>query len=190
MIEEKRMLRRTMRVLRREYPNRHVLDGMITEQFLKSEIYRDAEDLLLYASFDAEADTHALIKNALEDRKRVYLPRCVPHSNILQFYRIDSPDELVPDAFGISAPPAAEERLFSSAKNTVCVVPGLAFSEHGERLGYGKGYYDTFLEKIDVCTVGLCYSFQITKHIPTEPHDKRMRYLCTEQGVIRCGDPY
>ena len=185
MIEEKRLLRKEMRTMRRNHPDRFSLDRMITGQFLKSEIYRDADELLLYASFDAETDTYALIDRALEDRKRVYLPRCVPHSNILQFYRIDSPKELVPDAFGICAPPPAEERLFVPLGSTVCVVPGLAFSRNGERLGNGKVYYGAILEKIDVFTVGLCYGIQVTGHVPTEPHVKRMLYMCTEHGVFR-----
>ena len=190
MIEEKRRLRKQMREMRRACPDRAMLDGKITAHFMQSEIYQKAEQLLLYCSFDAEADTYALLAAALADGKEVYLPRCVPGTNRMHFYRVFSVDELQADAFGIPAPAKNAERLFTAGKNAVCVVPGLAFSKEGDRLGYGRGYYDTFLEKIDVCTVGLCYSFQITEHVPTEQHDKRMRYICTENGIFACAEKH
>ena len=186
MIEEKKMLRRQMQAMRRSCANREQLDLCITEQFLKSEIYRNTDVLLLYASFDAETDTFALIENALADKKAVYLPRCDRDSNQMDFYRVMSVSELNMDAFGILAPEEKKECLFAGENGAVCVVPGLAFTKRGERLGYGRGYYDTFLEKIDVHTVGFCYGFQVIDRVPTEWHDKRMRYLCTEKGLQRC----
>lgn len=188
MIEEKRRLRKRMREMRRACPARAALNRELAEYFIQSEIYQKAEQLLLYCSFDAEADTYALQQRALADGKEVYLPRCVPNTNLLRFYRVFSLEELQADAFGIPAPAENSERLFTAGKNAVCVVPGLAFSKEGDRLGYGRGYYDTFLEKIDVCTVGFCYGFQITEHIPTEPHDKRMQYICTERGIWACAE--
>lgn len=188
MIQEKRMLRKRMRDLRRACADRAALDQKITEHFLKSEIYQKTEHLLLYAGFDSEADTYAILNRALLDGKAVYLPRCAAKSNEMQFFRIFSQNELKADAFGIPAPAEKKERLFAKGNRAVCIVPGLAFTEHGDRLGYGRGYYDTFLEKICVCTVGLCYSFQLVEHVPMERHDKRMRYLCTDQGLCSCAE--
>ena len=71
----------------------------------------------------------------------------------------------------------------SMRKNALCFVPGLAFTRSGKRLGYGKGYYDTFLNRIPVCTVGLCYDFQLIEDLPTEAHDKPVSYICTDRGL-------
>lgn len=188
MIEEKKMLRRFMRTCRRSCGDRSQLDQRITEQFLKSEIYHNSGVLLIYASFDAEVSTDAIIANALADSKCVCLPRCSIDSNRMDFYSIKSLSELKADAFGILAPEEKVERLFTGGTDAVCVVPGLAFTRQGERIGYGKGYYDAFLEKNNVCTVGLCYEFQVVDTIPTETHDKRMQYLCTEKGLHRCNE--
>lgn len=177
------MLRRQMRALRRDCIGREELDRRITEHFLRSEIYRNTPVLLIYASYDAETDTYAVIRQALADGKAVYLPRCEKESNVMHFYKISSLEDLKTDAFGIPAPIKNDEWRFTPGTEAVCVVPGLAFTPCGERLGYGRGYYDTFLERTDVCTVGLCYAFQVAKHIPVEAHDKRMRFLCTEHGM-------
>ena len=63
---------------------------------------------------------------------------------------------------------------------------GACFHPQRERLGYGKGYYDTFLNRIPVCTVGLCYDFQLIEDLPTEAHDKPVSYICTDRGLYRC----
>lgn len=186
MIQEKQQLRREMRRLRSDFPNRKELDADIAESFLASELYQNAEQILLYASYNTEANTYRIFSQAREDGKCVFFPRCVPGTNILRFYRVDFLDDLKEDAFGILAPTTSEEYVLTDNVHSVCIVPGLAFSMKGERLGYGRGYYDTYLSQTDICTVGLCYSFQIVENVPTEPHDRYMDYLCTEKGLIPC----
>lgn len=182
----KPQLRRQMRRVRSECKSREELDARIADIFLQSEIYDSAKQLLLYASFRSEADTYKIFDKALADGKEVFFPYCVPNTNELRFFRVLSRDELKKDAFDIPAPPVSELRLWHPDGPSVCVLPGLAFSGSGERLGYGRGYYDTFLQQANVCTVGLCYGFQIVEAVPTEPHDQRVQYLCTEKGMIPC----
>ena len=186
MIPDKKLLRTQMRRQRRACENRDALDAQIAEAFLKSELYGSAEQLLLYASCNFEADTYRIFDSARADGKEIFFPYCVPETNHLRFYRVFSREELKPDAYQIPAPPVSDDRLWQQRGHTVCIVPGLAFSAGGERLGYGRGYYDTFLEGVNVCTVGLCYGFQLTEAVPTEPHDRKMHYLCTEKGLIPC----
>ena len=142
--------------------------------------------MLCYVSFGSEADTKALLRQSLLDGKSVFVPRCRAADGEMDFYRIDSMDELSPGKFGIPEPPALPERRFQHAENALCFVPGLAFTRSGKRLGYGKGYYDTFLNRIPVCTVGLCYDFQLIEDLPTEAHDKPVSYICTDRGLYRC----
>lgn len=153
-------------------------------RLLRSKIYQSAETLLCYMSYADEADTKEILYDALRAGKRVYLPYCVPGTNQLEFYRIAALSELRADAFGIPAPTPDPEKRFVQESNVLCIVPGLAFSPKGERMGYGRGYYDTFLEDHAVCTLGLCYGFQVIPTVPVEPHDRTVRYLCTESGVF------
>ncbi len=186
MMTLKQQLRNQMRQLRSECKNRVILDTRIADIFLQSEIYSSAKQLLLYASFRSETDTYKIFDRALSDGKEVFFPYCVPNSNELQFYRVASRDELNKGAFDIPTPPVSEPRLWHPDGPSVCVLPGLAFTRSGARLGYGRGYYDTFLQQTNLCTIGLCYDFQVVETIPTESHDRLVQYLCTEKGLIPC----
>lgn len=187
MISAKAFLRAKMRELRHDLSNRSDMDILIAESFLRSDLYRSAKQILLYARTGAEADTRAIFEKSLHDGKEVFFPYCVPDTNQLRFFRVDTLDDLAPGAYNIPAPSVSLSKEWNSGNSAVCVVPGLAFTESGKRLGYGKGYYDTFLNKVNIIAVGLCYSVQILPEIPTEVHDYLMKYLCTEKGLIPCG---
>lgn len=68
----------------------------------------------------------------------------------------------------------------------VILIPGLAFSEKGERLGRGKGFYDKYLHKYRGVKIGICFEVQLENHIPTEEHDIHLDYLVTEERIINC----
>ena len=70
-------------------------------------------------------------------------------------------------------------------KNTVLVVPGVAFDENGGRMGYGGGYYDTYIEKYKVeNTVALAFESQIKDSVPKEEHDRIMKKIITDKRII------
>ena len=57
------------------------------------------------------------------------------------------------------------------------VVPGLAFTPDGRRLGYGAGFYDRFLPTVDAPNAGVCFTEQLLDDLPTEPHDVRVQHV-------------
>jgi 5-formyltetrahydrofolate cyclo-ligase len=65
------------------------------------------------------------------------------------------------------------------------LVPGLAFDDRGYRVGYGKGYYDTVLERLgeDVITMGACFQAQVVDQVPEEMHDQPVDWLATEARI-------
>lgn len=69
-------------------------------------------------------------------------------------------------------------------------VPGLMFSESGQRLGRGKGYYDRALENYKGLKAGVCFEACLCKHLPEEPHDIAMDFILTEDRLIDCRDSY
>lgn len=102
---------------------------------------------------------------------KVVLPRVKGED--MEFYDYDA-EAMAVGAFGISEPqgevPVAAEEI------DLMVVPGVAFTRAGDRLGRGKGYYDRYLsrEGFRAYCVGVCYEHQVVDELPVEPHDRRM----------------
>jgi 5-formyltetrahydrofolate cyclo-ligase len=65
------------------------------------------------------------------------------------------------------------------------LIPTIGISRSGDRLGYGKGYYDKFLSSIDAVKISLTYSKQIVKSVPTESHDIKIDLIITEDEIIK-----
>ena len=87
-------------------------------------------------------------------------------------------------AFGISEP--VNKTQYSKYDIDLFIIPGLAFGMQGERVGFGKGYYDKLLKNTDAIKTGFLYDFQLTDEIEPEKHDIYMDYLITESKVIDC----
>lgn len=66
------------------------------------------------------------------------------------------------------------------------LIPGLAFSEQGDRLGRGKGFYDKYLSRYTGVKIGVCFEVQLVDSIPTEFHDVPLDYIVTEKKIIKC----
>ncbi len=98
-------------------------------------------------------------------------PRCLPHGQMV-FHQVTHPEaDLEPAAMGILAP-RADLRLIQPEEIDILIVPGVAFTHTGQRLGYGGGYYDRYMPR---CThariLALAFAEQMEPHIPTEHHD-------------------
>jgi len=66
------------------------------------------------------------------------------------------------------------------------LIPGLAFSLDGSRLGRGKGYYDSYLQKFNGLRIGIGFECQIVDKIPTERHDEFCHWIVTEKDIYHC----
>jgi 5-formyltetrahydrofolate cyclo-ligase len=126
--------------------------------------------LALFAPTRTEPDLDLLWGRGSIEHLLVSYPRC--EGNTLSFHPISTFSELLPGRFGIRepAPGRTTEQL------DLIVVPGLAFTAEGNRLGRGAGFYDRFLSAIPATTlkIGVCFEFQRVSEIPFEPHDVRM----------------
>jgi 5-formyltetrahydrofolate cyclo-ligase len=63
-------------------------------------------------------------------------------------------------------------------------VPGVCFDLQGNRMGYGGGFYDRFLQQTAAIKIAPAYSFQVLNTIPTETHDITMDIIITPQGMV------
>lgn len=147
--------------------------------------YARARQILVYVSTPIEVDTHRIIRRALEDGKRVAVPRCVPNTREMEFYYIDSLEELEVGSFGVLEPVPDPARLVTDFSEGLCLIPAFCYDYRGYRLGYGKGYYDRFLPKFEGSLVGICYSACVRYHLPHGRFDRPAQLLVTEKYIRR-----
>lgn len=149
--------------------------------------FRDASVVLSYISFGAEVNTHGCLRSLLAaDKKQVLVPvvanRAVP---TLILSQLCDWDELSTGAYGILEPGPEHIRQRGPSHVDVALVPGVAFDRLGNRIGYGGGYYDGLLRRVDGSTVALAYAFQVLDAVPQEAHDVQVDAVATEDTVIR-----
>lgn len=158
---------------------------------LKNETcFEEAEIVLVYMDYRSEVSTTELVKELLMpcSNKRVFAPKV--EGMDISFYEIHTLEELVSGYQKIREPVGSDEALFTeeTAKMQKCLllVPGAVFDRELGRMGYGKGFYDRFLQRYDHITrAGFAFECQIAKQIPLEEHDKRMDMIVTERQVIK-----
>ncbi len=135
--------------------------------------YHNATTVFCYMATTLEVDTSKLIKRVLADGKTLVVPRIegeaiVPH-------QIASTTELIPGPFDILHPKSNSPTIDAGRLDLV-VVPGLAFTKGGVRLGRGGGYFDRWLPLLSahIPTIGLAFDFQIADTLPEQAHDIRV----------------
>jgi 5-formyltetrahydrofolate cyclo-ligase len=159
----------------------------ITTRLLALEGYGAARVIAAYASFRAEMDTAAFLAAALAAGKRLALPRVAANRERLEFcYVTDPARDLAPGTWGIPEPAPHCERLPAGAPVDLVLAPGVAFTRRGDRLGYGRGFYDRFIAALPgrPLLAAACYSMQVLDELPVESHDRRMNLLVTEGETI------
>lgn len=156
-------------------------DRALVNLTMKFPLYQSAERIFLFASIRNEINTHDLIFHAFSQGKHVFLPKC--HTNgHMEFYAYDG--SLSVGRFGIYEPTGTQ--CISPCPNDLMIVPGLAFTPNGLRLGQGGGFYDRYLEKFPCITVGLCRNRFIRKDLPIAWNDLPVDYVITETTVYTC----
>jgi 5-formyltetrahydrofolate cyclo-ligase len=154
----------------------------ICTQILQSPLYADASCVLLYAATDEEIDLGAVAKDAWEKGKTVAYPRCEDREGRMTFYTVQSPEQLVSGSFGILEP-HKDCPPWQSVGEAFCIVPALAVDAYGNRLGYGKGYYDRFLAGFEGVTACAVYEQCFAPELPREGHDLPVMRIIDRKGV-------
>jgi 5-formyltetrahydrofolate cyclo-ligase len=143
--------------------------------------FRMARIILFYASFRSEVETHAMVRQALADGKRVVLPK-VKGRDLALFEIKDFDRDVKPGRWDIPEP--AGGKHMEREKIDFIVVPGAAFDHAGNRLGYGAGFYDKLLKGYQGAVVALAFELQIVPTVPAGPHDVPVQKIVTEKRVI------
>ena len=176
--------RNIMDAIEKEEKDRKILD-----EFYESNYYREAKNIFIYISYDSEVNTKGIIKKALRDNKKIYVPRTEFKTRLMDAVEITSLNNLIESEYGILEP-SVEEPHIDPNEIDLIVVPGVAFDRNGGRMGYGAGFYDRYFKKINednmkkVIKLALAYDFQILEKIPMNEQDVPVNYIITETKFI------
>ncbi|XP_059478675.1 5-formyltetrahydrofolate cyclo-ligase [Neocloeon triangulifer] len=179
------------RLLRKEMKNRLVAmskeqillqSEQLTEKLLANPIYKESNRIAIYLSMSEEVQTCGILKNIFSTGKHCFIPRYESVNNSMEMLRLHSMDDiqtLEVTKWDVRQPSEIDgrENALETGGLDLIIVPGLAFTISGQRLGRGKGYYDTFLKRCTSIqkdppdTIALSFTEQIVESIPTEGHD-------------------
>ncbi|MCD7826870.1 MAG: 5-formyltetrahydrofolate cyclo-ligase [Clostridiaceae bacterium] len=158
-------------------------DRQIRERILSLPALEQAEVLFAFASYGTETDTIEMLRILLQQgKKRIALPRVKQKE--MEFYRIESMEQLRPGYQGILEPVSEELEV---PQNVLMLLPGLAFDRSRNRVGYGGGYYDRYLERYHmakIVTAAMAYDFQVVDQIEAAPFDIKPQIVITDTEIV------
>ncbi len=161
-------------------PEKHkAWDAAIVERISLSDSFRHASALLLYAPMEGEINLLPLARLARQRGIPIAFPRCHKERGTMEFCILSEDARLSPGAYGIPEPPE-DAPICTPDEHTLCLLPGLSFDAVGNRLGYGKGYYDRYLKNFPGVTLGAVYTYMMLKTVPTDAHDIPVQMVVNE----------
>lgn len=164
-------------------------DKAIEDKFFRSEEYKNSRNIFIYISYDSEINTKDIILKAIDEGKRIYVPRTNVDLRIMEAVEINSLENLIVDKYGILEPDESEECINPDELDLI-VVPGVAFDKNGGRMGYGAGYYDKYFKTISrekknaIRKVALAYDFQVINEVPMNEDDEYINKIITESKIL------
>lgn len=188
----KQAIRKSMLSRREQLPadTRAAHSAAIAERLLQLPEYRQVGTVLGYMNFGAEFASELWAARVLADGKRLALPKVNRHTNHLDLYWVDDPEnQLAAGLWGIREPVVERcERLDNPNEVEFALLPGVAFTRDGARLGYGGGFYDKLLAGMAQRPVlaAAVFALQIVEQIPLELTDIKVEWIITEQETIDC----
>ena len=159
---------------------RAAADASIRQQVVGHPAFAEANTVLSYLSFGSEVDTYGIIEAAWAAGKRLALPRCVPGTRTMEWFVVESFDNLERSKFGVLEPnpTLCKAYILGSDGPEVALVPAFAFDEQGFRLGYGGGFYDVFLKDFAGVSLGLCrQGFYGDQYVVRDAHDVPVTFV-------------
>lgn len=183
-MENKAQLRKQIKARRNALSetDRTSYSAQICNRLMEQSWYANAHTILVYSAIQSEVDLSLFCAQAQRDGKVLYFPKVFGEN--MEFFRIDDATQLQKGAFSVMEPNVDEFALkpYQSDIGAPVLVPGVAFSERGERIGYGKGYYDRYISAHpNLFPVGICFSCQLLDAIPVESQDITMCQIMTEE---------
>lgn len=177
--EEKDILRKKMIEIRRDILDKETKSNQIIKNIIKLDIYKNAKVVGLYKSLSNEVMMDELIYYTLSLGKIVLLPKVC--GNELYFFKYKKGDVLEKSDFNVLEPLNIENNQYCGNIDLL-IVPGLCFDNDGNRLGYGKGFYDNYLKNNNITyKIGVCFNKQFVEKVPINENDISLDMVITEK---------
>ncbi len=157
----------------------------IWEKLKNSEDFNSAHTVMFYSAIDNEVQTEFMIKESIRMGKKIVLPQTVSPNILIPKIIYNYPSDLSPGIFGILEP-TKDMPIIKKNEIDIIIVPGIAFSKDCMRIGYGKGYYDSFLKDYYNKKVGIAFWEQVVGYIPKDTHDVLLDKIITDKTIIYC----
>jgi 5-formyltetrahydrofolate cyclo-ligase len=182
----KEELRKRAAALRRALPSevRAARAARMCERLMELEAFRDARTIATYMPLRFEIAPTIATERAFALGKVVVLPRVDNSTKTVTLHRYEAEDPLEESSFMVREP-LASAAIVPLQDVDVVLVPGLAFDAHGQRLGFGQGFYDRLLLHMRALRIGLCFDFQLLAEVPSFPHDLPVDCVVTDLRVLR-----
>ena len=164
---DKPTLRKRMRMVRDMVDDHLMRSVQLWAKVAELPEYQRATSVMAFVGFNGEPDTDPLFARLNVEGKRLLLPRVEPSGIVAA----DGDSPMATSKFGVTEPTGPAIDL---GEIDFVIVPGLAFTTAGDRLGYGQGYYDRFLPTVSAPSVGVCFVDQLVDEMPLTSHDVRV----------------
>jgi len=190
MDEDKNSIRKSKLELRRFLSKQEINEKSkkIIETLVTLPQFKESSFIMCYVDFRNEVNTMDLIDNCLRVGKRVAVPYIFNNGNSIEMIasEIFSIKDLEKGTYGILEPSKHSVKEINPLELDLVVVPGVVFDRARNRIGYGGGFYDRFLKKVDkTCyKVALAFCLQVLDEIPALGHDMKVDSIITESTVI------
>lgn len=172
---KKEFLRKKYKEKRDNIKNKVTKDNLIYQKVINNKDILSSKTLLIYISINSEVDTTKII-NYFLNTKNIAVPKII--DNNMFFCYVTNLNDLTPGKYNIPEP--TNENIVTDFDNAICIVPGICYDKKNYRVGYGKGYYDRFLSKNKIKTIGLCYKECMIEKIDNDKYDYKIDEVITD----------
>ena len=172
---KKEFLRKKYKEKRDNIKNKVTKDNLIYQKVINNKDILSSKTLLIYISINSEVDTIKIINYFLY-AKNIAVPKII--DNNMYFCYVTNLNDLTPGKYNIPEP--TNENIVTDFDNAICIVPGICYDKENYRVGYGKGYYDRFLSKNKIKTIGLCYKECMIEKIDNDKYDYKIDEVITD----------
>lgn len=156
---------------------RKEIEQDLVNQLTQSSMWQNASVVGITLSHELEWDTHKAIEKAWDEGKIVVVPKCIHKTRQMDFYQINSFDQVKVGYVGILEPDTELTKKWQKNAIDLLIVPGRVFNTDGYRIGFGGGYYDRFLKDFQNETVSLVWKEQLVENLPVDHYDIAVNHL-------------
>lgn len=194
---DKKIVRQTILTNRKKLSTQHKIQASqkILSQLMKWDIFKRAKVIHTFLNHSDEIQTFPIVQQCWQQEKTVIVPYLIPNSKKLGHSILFDMEHLMLGTWDIPEPRLDKRKSIDSAAIDLVLVPGVGFDDKANRIGYGAGYYDRFLEQLSwarqgspqpsAFLLGLGFQCQIIEEVPQEDHDIKMDNILTEDGFIK-----